>query len=389
MIVSHIGLKNWRNFRSVQASMDKRVFLVGPNACGKSNFLDAFRFLRDIARPGGGLQKAVYDRGGVSKIRCLAARKEPEIEIEVHITNDTKDKPPWRYSVGIKQYPRGSRLPYLVHEKVYKGDEKILERPDAEDKKDDLRLTQTHLEQINANAEFREIARFMESISYQHLVPQLLRHPEAFTGPGVPDDPFGQSFLERVAKTTRKTRESRLKKIESALQRAVPQLKNLSMAKDEAGVPHLAALYAHWRPQGARQQEDQFSDGTLRLIGLLWSLLEGESLLLLEEPELSLNTAIVRMLPVIIYRLQKKKNLRRQVIISTHSPELLSDSGIGGEEILLLTPRLEGTDVQPASAIKEVRELLEEGFTAAEAIIPRTEPPQLKKQLEFGFLGNG
>ena len=37
-------------------------------------------------------------------------------------------------------------------------------------------------------------------------------------------------------------------------------------------------------PMQARQREDQFSDGALRLVGLLWTLLEGDALLLLEEP---------------------------------------------------------------------------------------------------------
>ncbi len=44
-----IGLVNWKNFSSVDVELQQRVFLVGPNASGKSNFLDAFRF---SARPG-------------------------------------------------------------------------------------------------------------------------------------------------------------------------------------------------------------------------------------------------------------------------------------------------------------------------------------------------
>jgi len=161
----------------------------------------------------------------------------------------------------------------------------------------------------------------------------------------------------------------------------VPQLKDLAEVKDEAGIPHLEAVYEHWRPMGAKQREDQFSDGTLRLIALLWSLLESEGLLLLEEPELSLNAAIVRALPSIIYRLQRK--LKRQVVISTHSADLLSDKGIGGEEVLLLTPGPEGTEVQVASAIQEVRDLLEGGFSVAEAVIPRTEPKAGQQLLLF------
>jgi AAA15 family ATPase/GTPase len=43
-----LRLKNWKNFQSVEVDLPLRVFLVGPNASGKSNLLDVFRFLRDL-----------------------------------------------------------------------------------------------------------------------------------------------------------------------------------------------------------------------------------------------------------------------------------------------------------------------------------------------------
>lgn len=372
MFVTRLILKNWRNFRSVDVELGLRVFVAGPNASGKSNLLDVFGFLKDIAKPSGGLQNAVNERGGISKLRCLAARQYPDVEIEVHLA-DNGDK--WSYAIGIKQESRGYRQPYLAYERVTRGGQTLLERPDQDDSRDPLRLTQTHLEQINANAGFRELGRFFDSISYLHLVPQLLRHPDAFSGPGIPGDPYGRGFLERVAKTSEGTRKARLRKIEAALRIAVPQLKELTDVKDETGIPHLEVVYQHWRPRGAKQREDQFSDGTLRLIGLLWSLLDGDSMLLLEEPELSLNSGIIRKLPALMFRIQRQK--KRQILISTHSSDLLSDPGIGGEEVLLLTPSEEGTRVELASSIKEIRDLLEGGLTVADAALPRTVPSNL------------
>ena len=139
MFISHIILKNWRNFLSVDVGLGDRVFIVGPNACGKSNFLDVFRFLRDIAKPGGGLQTAVKDRGGVSKIRCLSARQNPKIEIEVHLSDYSSHEPIWKYAIGITQQTRGYRQPILAYERVWKGNERIVNRPDVEDEKDELR----------------------------------------------------------------------------------------------------------------------------------------------------------------------------------------------------------------------------------------------------------
>lgn len=316
----------------------------------------------------------------------MAARTDPEIVIEMTIADEdydpSGDEPLWVYSLGIRQEPRGDRLPYVAFEKVLHRGRVVLDRPNSEDEKDRARLTQTDLEQVSANRKFRDVAKFLQSITYLHLVPQLIRYADKFQGNQLEDDPYGQGFLERVAKTTEKVRSSRLKRIEEALRVAVPQMKELRFARDEAsGRPHLEALYVHWRPNAGWQREDQFSDGTLRLLGLLWCLLERDSLLLLEEPELSLNAAIVRKLPGIISRMQRTRD--RQVLISTHSDDLLSDKGIDAGEVLLLQPNAEGTSIKPAASIPEVLELLNGGMSVGEAVLPLTASPTLSQLSMF------
>ena len=228
MIINRLIAKNWRNFRQINVPLRERQFIVGPNASGKSNLLDIFRFLRDIVKTdGGGFQKAVRDRGGVSKIRCLSARQDPEVSIEIHIS-ETSDAPTkWRYALGFRQETRGYRRVLLTNEEVWKEDKSLLNRPDEDDEVDQDRLTQTFLEQVNMNAEFREIAQFLRSVTYLHLVPQLLRFADSIQGRIVEEDPFGQGFLERVARVPEKTRRSRLRKIELALKIAVPQFEQL------------------------------------------------------------------------------------------------------------------------------------------------------------------
>jgi predicted ATPase len=382
MRISHIQLYSWKNFRKVNVKLPDRVFLVGPNASGKSNFLDAFRFLRDLAAPGGGLQRAVLERGGVSKIRCLAARQDPAVGIKVDLAEGNRTH--WSYEIKFNQQTRGNRLPTLTREAVWHNNELVFERPNDDDRNDPPRLTQTALEQINLNVHFREMAQFFEKIYYLHLVPQLIRNrTDLGNGGGSLSEAYGRNFLERLARTNDKTLQARLHRIREALAIAVPQLKDLSLERDERGVPHLIGAYEHWRPRAAKQNEEQFSDGTLRLLGLLWSLQEGEGPLLLEEPELSLHSGVVRRLPSLIHRIQRARNRPvRQVVISTHSVELLTDEGIGGEEILMLIPSSEGTQVKVAATVPEIKDLMQAGMSAAEAVIPHTEPENIT-QLEL------
>ena len=386
MLVSHLKLKNWRNFTQVDVVLQKRQFIVGPNASGKSNLLDVFRFLRDIAKKkGGGLQEAIDKRGGLSKIRCLSARRDPEIIIGICLSDSENDKnPKWRYEIGIKQETRGYRQPYLSYERVWNSKGKqILDRPDKEDKNDPERLKQTYLEQVNNNQSFREIGQYLNKTTYMHLVPQLLRHADDFQGKVLEDDPFGQGFLGDMAKTTPRSRNSRLNMINKIIKIAVPRLNEIKFEPDEqTGRPHITALYSHWHPRAGRQREDQFSDGTLRLMALIWSLLDGDSLLLLEEPELSLHAGIVENLAPLLHRSQQRRN--RQVLISTHSSDLLSNSGIGGEEVLLLKPTNKGTTVNIASELEDVKPLLHAGLSVGEVVIPRTKPENTN-QIEMTF----
>lgn len=377
MRFTKLSLRNWRNFLSVDVTLRERMFVVGPNASGKSNLLDVFRFLRDVAEPRGGLQQAVQSRGGVSRLRSLHARRYPDVVVDVSFDLDGS---PWRYHLGFGQ--DNVRRPIVRREEVWKGATKLLARPDADDDTDPGRLGQTHLEQVNANHAFREIAVFFAQVRYLHIVPQLIRDPERYVRRNGGFDPYGGDFLEQLArmqKEQKRTFESRLRRINEALRVAVPQLKELRVERDEAGRPHLRGLYEHWRPDAGWQSEAQFSDGSLRLLGLLWAVLEGSGPLLLEEPELSLHEAVVRHLPPMIWKATRKN--RRQVFVSTHSATLLSDNSISADEVLLLHPTHEDTAVTVAAAHDEIRALLEGGVPMGEAVLPRVAPAQPEQLL--------
>lgn len=378
MRLTRLSFKNWRNFKSVDVSVGDRLFVIGANASGKSNLLDGLRFLRDVADTGGGLQYAIEVRGGLKRVRCLAARNfnygRVGLELELR---DPSAETVWKYELHLTAEPRGRRRAMVAKETVQMNGEVILDRPDQDDGEDAERLTQTALEQVNANRRFRTIAEFLGGVRYRHLVPQIIRDPEQ--SQKSQKGPFGEDFLVTVADTADRTRESRLRKVNSALQAAVPQIDALRLTRDSAGVPHLQARYQHWREQGAWQDERDLSDGTLRLIGLLWTLQEKSSktnrIILLEEPELSLHSAVVRRLPAVLSRVARRDG--PQVILSTHSAEILSDPGLGLDEVVVLSPDTEGTTAQMASEIEGAARFVDVELNLHEILESQTRPARL------------
>lgn len=359
-----LRLRNWRNFVDIDVELQRRAFLVGANASGKSNLLDVFRFLRDVASPGG-FEHAVWSRGGVSRIRSLAASRKPSVEIQVAVGDDADE---WEYLLRFGQ--DGKDNPVVEAEQVRHGGKSILNRPNAADKADKELLTQTHLQQIAANGKFRGLAEFFSSVSYLHVVPQSIR--ETGVLPARANDQYGSDLIERIANTHAQTRKARLGRIREALKVAVPQLIGLELEKDTAGVPHLWGKYENWRARGVWQNEQDFSDGTLRLLGLLWSTLEPGGPLLLEEPEISLHPGVIEHVPQMLAQMQLRTG--RQTLISTHSPELLRDEGIGLNEVILVKPEREGASVCRATDLADARVLLEAGVPLNDVVLPATQP---------------
>ena len=378
MIISKIELFNWKNFHRCEVGVQERCFVVGANAAGKSNFIDALRFLRDVAKQGGGLQTAVRVRGGITKIRCLAAREQSNVKLAIELSESDSRELCWHYELNFKHTGGGIRENQvkIVSEKVFSGREQryVLDRSAETLGEDEETLKYTYLEQPNANKDFRVIQQFLQNVEYLNVVPQMVRESASSSYSGDKEDYYGRNFLKRLALLNDNTRRSYFRKINEFLKLAVPQLEELSFVKDEIGVPYLEARYVHWRTRGSKQQEMQFSDGTLRLIGFLFALIDSNGVLLLEEPEINLHPGIVAQFPEFIAKIQRVKKGGRQVFITTHSYDILSNEGIAPEEVLLLTNSPEGTEVEVLSNVEKAKNILAAGFSMADVVMPLTKP---------------
>jgi predicted ATP-dependent endonuclease of OLD family len=108
-------------------------------------------------------------------------------------------------------------------------------------------------------------------------------------------------------------------------------------------------------------------------------MFEGSGPLLLEEPEISLHPEVVRQIPRMFSKIQRERKISRQIIVSTHSEDLLRDPSIGLEEILLLVPSPEGTEVVKAGSADFAA--VEAGLSPAEIMLPKAAPKSVEQLL--------
>ncbi|MDX2156203.1 MAG: AAA family ATPase [Hyphomicrobiaceae bacterium] len=380
MRFTRLKLGNWRNFKRAEVHLANRAFFVGPNASGKSNLIDAFRFLAHVASDLGGLNAAVKQREGVSALRCLQATRNSDISLEVDVGDDANPSQ-WTYKLVFNA--RRGEQPLVRSEQVWESGVSQFERPNELDKSDEALLSQTFLQQIQQNQRFRPLADFLRSTRYLHLVPQIVRNRALSS---LESDPYGAGFLLAVKQTPKRARDAMLKRLNDGLKLAVPQFDGLTYEDDEEGRPHLIAKYHHWRPHPVGQSEVHFSDGTLRLLGLLWAAAVREpGPLLLEEPELSLHDAIVEQLVPMLTRMQRRS--KRQLIVTTHSEVLINAPGLGLDEVHRLVPTKDGTIVETATGDDQVRALVEAGLEVGSAIMPKVRPTGIDQLSLFDVAG--
>ena len=67
MAITKLTVENFKSFDKLEVELRPFNIIVGSNASGKSNLLDVFKFLRDIADDS--LESAIGIRGGAETLR--------------------------------------------------------------------------------------------------------------------------------------------------------------------------------------------------------------------------------------------------------------------------------------------------------------------------------
>ena len=373
MKLTHIAITNWRNFAHIEFEMSSRLFVVGPNSSGKTNLLAALRFLSDVARRG--LVAASEDLGGPSRyIHAGADSVSFSVSADVdtrHITYDLslrKVRVIDDFSLGrMRLHPSNKGIPEdlleaeqprilqpLVEAKPRSFSwETLLQLPvadppdgweegevDTEFPEDDcirvedekLTVDGEEITDVQGAGNSSTIRTMLAGIRYIHPNPKkMLERADRY------DPDHGTGFFQHAGRFSDQQLDAVVDRIRPIMAAVVPEVPNLSYQRMGLGTE--IVFYSDTPVRGASgvYSHEQFSEGTLRLLGLLFDLAtlpRDTSVVLIEEPETFLQASVVRSLPSLLAEVAMNRDV--QMIISTHSPELIDSELVLPSQVLML-----------------------------------------------------
>lgn len=370
MIIQRLKLKNWKNLRDVEIQLTERAFIVGVNAAGKSNLLDAVRFFRDLADDAGGLQQALNKRGGFLDVRNFYAPDNESVGLTVFLGSPEQNAPAdWVYELEIAGVNGNFTRAEVVRERVWSGEAQSwildwIKTPNGE-----IAL-KSRLEQPVANAPFRPMADFFQQIDFKNPNPVLSKASEVLGLKYPVPSHLGVEARLDLEDLTDSEKEAFLNLVNQVIGTWTGESRPFVKGEFD----QFAWITPSHHPMEIDRTTRMLSDGTLRLISLLRSLIKSSCVLLIEEPETHLNPSVLKGLAELLYAYSLQTGRHNQLIVTTHSYDLLDNQSIGPEEVVLLVNKTEGVTAWKGSDIPQVVSLLEAGSTMAEAIFPFSQP---------------
>ena len=355
-LIRRVVIRNYKSIAACDVELGPLTFLVGPNGSGISNFLDALRFVSYAIRYS--LEHALRDRGGIDEVRRRSAGvgENVAIRIEFHL-------PGGEFGHYALEIGGGRNSAEIRHEESTVSGGLLLAGRGAESfvvtsgqilqsfdhvgparAKDRL-----YLVSVSGLGVFRSVYDALANQGFYNLNPDAIRDLQ-------PPDPG--ELLTRDG--------SNLPSVLQKLSVNAPPLKTRVeeyMAQVVPGIHRVDAI-----PLGPREtvefvQQDaegehewrflaaNMSDGTLRALGVLVALFQGgmedeagragPTLVGIEEPETALHPAASG---VLIDSMRDAASMR-QVLVTSHSPDLLDNASISDSEILAVVAEHGSTSI--------------------------------------------
>lgn len=338
LFLRRVRIRGYKSIAFCDVTLEPLTILVGRNASGKSNFIDALAFLRDVVKFG--INEAVKRHGGAEAILCRMQKDRAvsiEAESEYQISGNSDH---WHaiYRIDI-EFPK-TRSAKIRSEELRIAQGKwwlgytneagrvTCEASDDQPQQRMWKVKERPFLDAYSDTPVPEFLECLEAITTYNFNPEMIRLPQKPT-PG--------SFLERDGNNLASVIETTREVEERTIERAGRYLLTITKAAEFAGVIRsggyetlLFRVASNGRSEPLEFPAANMSDGTLRVFAALVAAFQrmspyrSPSVVAIEEPESALHPAAMRALVAAL----DEASLRTQILLTTHSPDLLDAAEI-------------------------------------------------------------
>jgi predicted ATPase len=360
MRLTEITVQGYRSLVDVSLPLRSLTTMIGPNGSGKTALLEVFLLLNRAAR--GGLAKAVEEHGGLDAVLSKVSEVSDKLKIDllIDIENEHSQEPMY---YGFELTPRGAGYAIPFERLEWKLNPANNEPPrlyiDAHGMRSSYaqRLDPFELELEDTLRRDEELAELRDGLFKIQLYSFLdvshravVRLPQSLT-PAVRPGPNGENLYSALY-NLRALYQDVYARIEDVLRIGFPGFERLEFPVVGAGQ---ATLIWYQKDLTNPLYPNQLSEGMLRFLWLTTVLLAPDPppIILLDEPEVSLHPELIKLLAGLL----QDASTRSQVIVATHSPDLVR--WLEPQEVLVLD-KLDGQTQFTWADTMDLDEWLEE-----------------------------
>jgi predicted ATPase len=331
--ITRVRVRNYKSLADIEVRLGKLTILVGRNGTGKSNFIDVLRFVSEGIRD---MNKAIghEKRGGIDGIRRRSPDQlSPTISITINVEDEQFEG---EYEIeiasdekGLNELGLGKNGYYISRERClvqaesgfedYFIEKGILARSLPELEHAQIKATELHLSLLSRKPPFDRLYTILSELGFYSIDPDLLREPKPISTNRMLNEK-GEN-LGSVLRSMQTNKSEWLDEIRWVLGEVVEGIANVQA--EERGGYSFIEFEHDWidKPFEAGRE----SEGTLRLLGLLVAMYQDQIpwLAAIEEPEKAIHPGVLALLHG---AMQTTSEARSQLIITTHSPDLIANA---------------------------------------------------------------
>lgn len=347
--IKRVVLRNYKSIGYCDVSLRSLTYLVGHNGAGKSNFMDALHFVRDALS--NSLDSALNERGGINEVRRRSGGHPTHFAIRIEFVLQDGQCAHYGFIIGaLRNGGYEVQREECVVSGIGKGPFFRIEKGKLRDSSEVTfpSVTTDRLALVAASGltVFRPIFDALTTMGFYNINPKLMRELQK------PQDgrllrPTGENIasvighLEKVAPRQMSLIQEYLHSVAPMVhgveRKPIGPMETLEFRQDMAGSKHPWRFLAQ-----------NMSDGTLRALGVLSALLQGNvdyspTIIGIEEPETALHPAASVALREALVRASETT----QVLVTSHSPDLLNDRSIDADAVLAVISEAGETKIAP------------------------------------------